>query len=303
MASPPSPENAAAAVSPLSSISGAVAQPASAALPPLIGNDTSVSVTLAATDATVEIASGVQYQAWTFGGTVPGPILHVRQGQTVNVTFVNNGHMRHSIDFHAAQIDPSVAYHSVPPGGEIEFSFVAQTPGAFVYHCGTPPVLQHIANGMYGAIIVDPVQPLPAADVSYVLVQSEWYTQQVSRTLTGDYAKMMNVTPDEVVFNGVAFQYNQHPLTARVGQRIRLYVVDAGPNLASSFHIIGGMFATVYPDGDANHALTGVSTYPIAPGQGVVFDAIMQQPGTYPFVDHSMRDMMMGAVGVLSVTQ
>jgi nitrite reductase (NO-forming) len=304
-ASPPTPENAAAAVSPLSIASGApVAHPAPAALPPLIGNGDSVSVTLAAIDTTIEIASGVQYQAWTFGGTVPGPILHVRQGQTVNVTFVNNGNMTHSIDFHAAQINPAVAYRSVNPNEKVEFAFVARTPGAFVYHCGTPPVLQHIANGMYGAIIVDPAQPLPPADVSYVLVQSEWYTQQVSGTLmSGDYEKMLSVTPDEVVFNGIAFQYNFHPLTAKVGQRIRLYVVDAGPNLSSSFHIIGGMFAAVYPDGDANHALTGVSTYPIGPGQGVVFDAIMQQPGKYPIVDHSMRDMTIGAAGMLSVTQ
>ena len=191
----------------------------------------------------------------------------------------------------------------VNPHEKVEFSFVARTPGAFIYHCGTTPVLQHIANGMYGAIIVDPAQPLPPADVSYVLVQGEWYAQQVSGTqMSGDYQKMLNVTPDEVVFNGVAFQYNDHPLTAKVGQRVRLYVVDAGPNLPSAFHIIGGMFAAVYPDGDSNHALAGVSTYPIAPGQGVVFDTIMQQAGKYPIVDHSMRDMMLGAAGLLNVT-
>ncbi len=303
-ASPPTPENAAAAVSPLSIASTApVAHAAPAMLPPLIGTGDTVAVTLAATDTTVEIASGVQYLAWTFGDTVPGPVLHVRQGQTVNVTFVNNGTMTHSIDLHAAQVAPNVAYRSVNPREKVEFSFVAQVSGAFIYHCGTYPVLQHIANGMYGAIIVDPAQPLPAADASYVLVQSEWYTQQVSGTqMSGDYNKMMNMTPDEVVFNGVAFQYNDHPLSAKVGQRVRLYVVDAGPNLPSSFHIIGGIFTAVYPDGDATHALTGVSTYPIAPGQGVVFDAIMQQPGKYPFVDHSMRDMMIGAAGVLNVT-
>lgn len=297
-------ESAAAPVSPLSITSGKpVDHAAPAALPPLIGNGDSVSVNLAATATSVEIASGVQYQAWTFGGTVPGPILHLRQGQTVSVTFVNNANMTHSIDFHAAQIDPAVAYRSVNPHEKVEFSFVARTPGAFIYHCGTPPVLQHIANGMYGAIIVDPAQPLPPADVSYVLVQGEWYAQRVSGTLmSGDYQKMLNVTPGEVVFNGVAFQYNDHPLTAQVGQRVRLYVVNAGPNLSSAFHIIGGMFAAVYPDGDSNHALAGVSTYLIAPGQGVVFDTIMQQPGKYPIVDHSMRDMMLGAAGMLNVT-
>ena len=301
---PPTPQNAAAAVSPLSIVSGApVARAYSPVLPPLIGNGNAVDVTIESKDATIEIASGVQYQAWTFNGTVPGPILHVRQGQTVNVTFVNHGTMQHSIDFHAAQVAPNVAYRSINPGEELKFSFVATTPGAFVYHCGTPPVLQHIANGMYSAIIVDPIEPLPPADVSYVLVQSEWYTAQAEGTLmTGDYDKMMTIRPDEVVFNGIAFQYKDHPLMARVGQRVRLYVINAGPNLASSFHIIGGMFAVVYPDADAKHALSGVSTYPIAPGQGVIFDAIMPHPGKYPIVDHSMRDMMIGAGGELEVT-
>ena len=301
---PPTPQNAAAAVSPLSIASGApVAHVFSPVLPPLIGNGDVVAVNIESKDTTIEIASGVQYQAWTFNGTVPGPILHVRQGQTVNVTFVNNGTMQHSMDFHAAQVAPNIAYRSINPGQKLEFSFVAATPGAFVYHCGTPPVLQHIANGMYGAIIVDPAEPLPPADVSYVLVQSEWYTAQDEGTLmVGDYEKMMSVRPDEVVFNGIAFQYNDHPLTAKVGQRVRLYVIDAGPNLGSAFHIIGGMFAAVYPDGDAKHALSGVSTYPIAPGQGVIFDAVMSQPGKYPIVDHSMRGMMIGSAGELQVT-
>ncbi|HZR05560.1 MAG TPA: multicopper oxidase domain-containing protein [Candidatus Udaeobacter sp.] len=313
--SPATPANAAAAVSPLK-LAAATVSPLSMAtagqttrralpiLPPLIGNGADVDINLVATDATIEIANGVQYQAWTFNGTVPAPILHVREGQTVHVKFVNNGMMQHSIDFHAAQIDWSVAYRSINPGEKLEFSFVAQVPGAFIYHCGTPPVLQHISNGMYGAIIVDPLKPLPPADASYVLVQSEWYTQQVEGTLmAGDYQKMMNVTPDEIVFNGIAFQYKDNPLEAKVGQRVRIYFVDAGPNLWSSFHIIGGIFAAVYPDGDADHALTGVSTYSVGPGQGVVFDAIMPHPGKYPIVDHSMRDMEIGAVGLLSVTQ
>jgi nitrite reductase (NO-forming) len=301
----PTPRNAAAAVSPLSVASAApVIRSTSALLPPLISDGDTAAVTLTATDSTIQIASDVQYNAWTFGGTVPGPTLHVRQGQTVNVTFVNNGTMDHSIDFHAAQIAPDVAYRSILPHQQIQFSFVAAVPGAFVYHCGTPPVLQHIGNGMYGAIIVDPLQPLPVADQNYVIVQGEWYTQQVSGTLmSGDYQKMLSVAPDEVVFNGVAFQYKDHPLPAKIGQRVRLYVVDAGPNLPSAFHIIGGMFAAVYPDADMNHALSGVSTYAIAPGQGAILDAIISQPGQYPFVDHSMRDMMIGAMGLLNVTQ
>jgi nitrite reductase (NO-forming) len=299
------PENAAAAVAPLELAAPVPTEKGNeAALPPLLGTGDTVNVTIAASDAAVEIASDVTYQAWTFGGTVPGPILHVRQGQTVHVTFVNLGKMDHSIDFHAAEVPPDSAYRSIPPGQKLQFSFVARTPGVFIYHCGTPPVLLHMANGMYGAMVVDPAQPLPPAAASYVLVQGEWYTQQVRGSLmAGDFNKMRAITPDEVVFNGVAFKYRDHPLGARVGQRIRLYVVDAGPNLPSAFHVIGAIFAAVYPDGDAGHALTGVSTYPIAPGQGVVFDLILPEPGNYPFVDHSMRNMGLGASGLIDVSR
>jgi nitrite reductase (NO-forming) len=130
---PPTPQNAAAAVSPLRIASGSpVAHPFSPVLPPLIGNGDAVDVTIESKDVTIEIASGVQYRAWTFNGTVPGPILHVRQGQTVNITFVNNGMMQHSIDFHAAQVAPNIAYRSINPGEKLEFSFVAGSPGEFV---------------------------------------------------------------------------------------------------------------------------------------------------------------------------
>jgi nitrite reductase (NO-forming) len=300
---PATPANAAAAVSPLSLVaSGSIPRARDATLPPLLGGGDTVSVTMTATDSTVEIANGVTYSAWTFDTTVPGPVLHVRQGQTVNVTFVNHGTMKHSIDFHAAEVAPNVAYRDIDPGESLQFSFVARTPGAFVYHCGTAPVLVHVANGMYGAIIVDPVPALPPADVSYVLVQSEWYTQQLTGTLmAGDPRKMFSGNPDEVVFNGVAFQYRDQPLAARVGQRIRLYVVNAGPVQPSAFHVIGSMFQSIYPDGDAAHALTGVSTYSIAPGAGAVFDLTIAEAGQYPFVDHNMRDIGIGAVGILGI--
>ncbi len=302
-AAPATADNAAAAVSPLQLAANEPGAARDAILPPLLGTGDAVSFTIASTDTNVEIANGVQYQAWTFDGSVPGPVFHVRQGQTVNVTFVNQGNMQHSIDFHAAQVPPDVAYKSINPGESLQFSFVASVAGVFIYHCGTPPVLLHMADGMYGALVVDPDPGLPPADVSYVLVQSEWYTRQVEdKLMAGDYNKMLAATPDEVVFNGKAFQYKDRPLAAKAGQRVRLYVVDAGPNLSSAFHVIGGIFETVYPDGDAAHALTGVSTYPIAPGQGVVFDIVFPQPGKYPVVDHSMRDMQIGAVGVLEVT-
>ncbi len=302
-AAPATPSNAAAAVSPLNlAVNGPIPNVRDATLPPLAGTGDSVDITIESTDATVQIANGVNFQAWTFGGMVPGPILHVRQGQKVNLTYINNGKMQHSLDLHAAEIAPSAVYKNINPGETLKYSFTPSTPGAFVYHCGTAPVLLHMANGMYGAIIVDPIKPLPPADVSYVLVQSEWYTQQVNQTLlTGDFNKMKAGTPDEVVFNGVAFQYKDHPLPAKAGQRIRLYVVDAGPSLPSAFHVIGGIFSDVYTDGDVSHALKGVSTWEVAPGQGVIFDITLSQPGQYPFVDHSMRNMFIGAVGVLDI--
>jgi len=303
-AQPATPQNAAAAVSPLSLVNqGPITNARDAALPPLLGSGPSVDLTIESTDVTVAIANGVQYQAWTFGGTVPGPAIHVRQGQTVNVTYSNKGNMQHSIDFHAAEVPPNVAYREVEAGQSIQFSFVANTPGVFVYHCGSMPVLLHMANGMYGAFIVDPLQPLPPAAVSYVLVQGEWYTAQVQgKLMSGDFGKMMSMAPDEVVFNGVANQYKDQPLPARVGQRIRLYMLDAGPSLPSAFHVVGAMFEAVYPDGNAAHALTGVSTYDVAPGQGMVFDLTIQEPGKYVFVDHSMRNMSIGAAGILNVS-
>ncbi|TAN29509.1 MAG: c-type cytochrome [Castellaniella sp.] len=298
----PSPSAAAAAVSPLSLASNKpIAKARDATLPP-VQEGPEATIHIDATDHSVEIASGVHYQAWTFGDTVPGPVIHVRQGQTVNVVFTNHGTMHHSIDFHAAMTPPNLHFVDIKPGETIKFSFVAKIPGAFVYHCGTPPVLLHMANGMYGAIIVDPAEPLPPADKSYVLVQGEWYTQQISGNVMGpDFGKMTKEQPDEVVFNGAAFQYRDHPLLAEPGKRVRLYMVNAGPSLWSSFHVIGAIFDKVYPDGDPAHAQSGVSTYTVGPGAGAVFDLVVPDAGHYAFVDHSMAHMSLGAVGILNV--
>lgn len=298
-----SPEAAAAAVTPLSLASTQpIGKARDARLPPLPAGD-SAEVNISVSDDTVEIASGVRYQAWTFGKSVPGPVIHVRQGQTVNVVLTNHGTMQHSIDFHSAITPPNLHYVDIMPGESISFSFVAKMPGAFLYHCGTPPVLLHIGNGMYGAIIVDPATPLPPAAESYVLVQGEWYTQQVSGTLmAGNYEKMQQIRPDEVVFNGAAFQYAAHPLTAKPGDLVRLYVVNAGPNLWSAFHVIGAIFDKVYPGGNPAEAISGVSTYTVGPGEGAVFDLTLDEAGKYPFVDHSMAHAVLGAQGVLLVS-
>ena len=298
----PTPTAAAAAVSPLSLASKEPINNArDARLPPLTPGP-SVDVTIASTDKTISIANGVEYQAWTFGDLVPGPVIHVRQGQTVNVTYINRGTMEHSIDFHSAITPPNLHYAEVKPGEKLTYSFVAEVAGAFVYHCGTPPVLLHMGNGMYGAIIVEPATPLPPAAESYVIVQSEWYTQQIAGQLMGpSYEKMLAERPDEVVFNGVAFQYRDRPLTVGAGKRVRLYFVNAGPSLWSSFHVIGAIFNQVYPDGDPAHALTGVSTYTVGPGAGAIFDLVIPEAGKYAFVDHDFAHLMIGAQGILDV--
>lgn len=298
----PTPTAAAAAVSPLSlAAKEPVTKARDARLPPLTPGP-SVDVTVESTDRTISIANGVEYQAWTFGDEVPGPVIHVRQGQTVNVTFINRGTMEHSVDFHAAITPPNLHYVELKPGEKFTYSFVAEVPGAFIYHCGTPPVLLHLGNGMFGAIIVDPATPLPPAAESYVIVQSEWYTQQISGHLMGpSYEKMLAERPDEVVFNGVAFQYRDRPLPVTAGKRVRIYFVNAGPSLWSSFHVIGAIFDAVYPDADAAHALTGVSTQTVGPGAGAIFDLVIPQAGKYAFVDHNFAHVMIGAQGFLDV--
>ncbi|MBX3631401.1 MAG: multicopper oxidase domain-containing protein [Simplicispira sp.] len=301
----PTPAAAAAAVSPLQLASKEpVAQAYDATLPPLKPGK-EVDLVIDITDQDVEIASGVMYKAWPFGGSVPGPIVHVKQGQMVKVVLRNKASMHHSIDFHSALTPPNTSFADINPGEQIEFTFEAKVPGTFVYHCGTPPILLHMANGMYGAIVVDPADdPRPKPDKEYVLVQSEWYTQQISGNLMGpDFGKMQKMQPDIVAFNGVAFQYQHHPLTARPNERVRLHVVNAGPSLWSAFHIVGAIFDKVYPDGNPGNALSGVSTYSVAPGAGIVFDAVIPDAGHYVFVDHAFAHLDKGAAGVLDIRE
>jgi len=163
---------------------------------------------------TLNVAPGATYAAWTFGGRVPGPALHVGQGDTVDFTVVNHANIPHSMDFHAAELAPSKYYVNVMPGDSLHYRFVARVPGAFLYHCGTAPVAMHIANGMYGALIVDPATPEPKAK-EFFLVQSEFYFAPkpgADGAHTLDGGKLLGLAPDHVVFNGRASQYAEHPL-------------------------------------------------------------------------------------------
>ncbi len=207
-------------------------KPYDATMPPVApGNAVKVHMTLK--DMTVQIAPGVRYNTWAFDGHgAPGPIVHVRQGQTVEMTLTNGGSIPHSIDFHAARIAPNVAFKDVMPGQSFTFRFKANDPGVFMYHCGTKPVLAHIANGMYGAIVVEPKQALPKADKEYVLVASEWYLDGdgISKPASLNMAKARSMMPDWTTFNGYANQYVTHPLTSKPGQTVRFWVVAAGPD-------------------------------------------------------------------------
>ncbi|HKP30110.1 MAG TPA: multicopper oxidase domain-containing protein [Gemmatimonadales bacterium] len=246
-----------------------------------------------------EVAPGVVYEAWTFDSVVPGPTLRLTVGDTMDFTLVNGAMMPHSMDFHAAEIAPDRAYHNVMPRDSVQFQFVARVPGAFMYHCGTAPVATHIANGMYGAFIIDPRTPRPPAK-EFVVVQSEFYMGPPSgadSVRSMDWDKVLNASPDYVVFNGVASRYATHPIPVAPGEPLRMFVVNAGPNRISSFHVVGAIFDKVYADG-FGRPFEGMQTWNIPVGGGAIFDFRLVETGLYPFVTHAFADATKGGVGV-----
>jgi nitrite reductase (NO-forming) len=290
---------AAASVAPLA--------PENPALLPAVPAGDTVTVDLSLIDKTIQISPDVRYKTWTFNGTVPGPVVHARVGQTIDVTLTNKSGMAHSIDFHSALAPPNVAYQSIAPGKSIHFSWVAKYPGAFLYHCGTPPVLMHISNGMYGAVIVDPEGGWPDGNMlSYVLVQSEFYTRAVPGqpgVYQGDMQKARASMADLVEFNGFAMQYLDKPLAISVNNPVRLFVINAGPSHFSAFHVIGTVMDTTYTGGNPANVLHGLQTVAIAPGDGAVTEFMARQAGHYPFVTHSFGDADLGAMGAFQTTQ
>lgn len=250
-------------------------------------------------DTVIEISKGVKYRAWTFAGTVPGPVVRVTEGDSVDFTLVNRAAMPHSMDFHAAQIAPDKYYVNVMPNDSIRYQFVAEVPGAFMYHCGTAPVAAHIANGMYGALIVDPRTPRPVAR-ELVFVQSEFYltpdTTAAPKVLS--WERLLSLAPDYVTFNGRSAQYAEHPISVTVGELLRLYVVNAGPNRTSSFHVVGGIFNRVFLDGSLANPLSGVQTVAVPVGGGSIFEIRLKEAGEYPFVTHAFADATKGGVGI-----
>lgn len=249
------------------------------------------------TEKVVEIAPGKVVKLWTYGGQVPGPVVRVRVGDTVKATITNKTSTPHSIDFHAARIAPDKAFRDVAPGQSFTFSFTATSPGVFMYHCGTGPVVHHIANGMYGMIIVEPKEGLPPVDREVAFVQSDFYVSDTP-AMPADDTKLMSGIPDVVAFNGYAAQYKANPIIVKRGERIRAFVLAAGPNTWSAFHVVGTIFDRAWEDGNPANETVGNQTLNLAASQGSIAEFRLDQEGTYPFVTHDFTNATKGAVGL-----
>ena len=256
-----------------------------------------------AREAPIRITDDTVVSAWTFEGDIPGPIVHCRVGDTVEFTLTNEVDVPHSMDFHAAQIDPKQAFRSVAKGQSVTYTFKPKYAGAFMYHCGTAPVLMHIGSGMHGAIIVSPRQGLQPAK-EFVLVQSEFYLgDAVNGVRPFDYNKMLSTLPDFVAFNGRPSQYVKEPIRVKIGDRVRFWLVDAGPTHPCAFHIVGEQFDTVYLGAPPGTPVRGVQTFNVPAGGGMVFELICDIAGEFPFVNHGFGHGQKGSIGILVVEQ
>lgn len=282
----------------------------------------------------VEVGPGVRYDAWTFGGELPGPVLHVREGDRVHFTMSNRSDeevdvsepllgggaqgllvatslqqpepavapMLHSMDFHAGTVSADDKWRSINPGQQIEFEWQANYPGVYIYHCGTPPVLMHMGMGQYGVVIVSPEEGFPTdseVDREYVVVQSEFY-------LTGgedgaarqfDYQAAMSRDPTIVAFNGHQRSLIENPLLVEAGERVRLYLLNVGPSGTWSAHVIGAVFDHVWYEGSPENYMSDMQTVLLGASNGAVVEFIVPEPGEYVLVDHEMADAQRGAVG------
>ena len=253
------------------------------------------------------VGGGVTQRRMTFNGQVPGPVLRGKVGDTFEITLVNDGTMSHSIDFHAGITPPDEAMRSINPGESLVYTFTARHSGIWLYHCSTSPMSLHLAAGMHGAVIIDP-PGLPSVDREYAIVASEVYLGPEGGEPSTD--KIAAKTPDLMTFNGVAFQYHQQPLKAKVGERVRFWVMAAGPSLPTSFHVVGLQFDQVFFEGawtlggpsQIGAAWSGGSqALGLHPAQGGFVECVASEPGHYVFVSHSFADMEKGAHGVLEV--
>jgi len=262
------------------------------------------AVTFHMTEQVREVAPGVTQQMWAFNAQVPGPVLRGKVGDVFTVTLVNDGTMGHSIDFHASQTSMDEDMKTLQPGESLVYQFKAEYSGIWMYHCGTVPILHHIGNGMYGAVIIDPPDLAPV-DHEYVMVQSELYTGPQGQP--GDLTKMLADKPDAVMFNGYVNQYEYAPITdVKTGERVRVWVLDVGPNDISSFHIVGAIFDTTFKEGayllqrgSTEHG--GSQALDLMPAQGGFVELSFAKPGMYAMLNHKFVDASRGALGLFQV--
>ena len=284
---------------------------------PKLSDSRTLTVRLDVTHKLQEVADGLKMMVWTFGGHVPGPTIRVRQGDKIKFIMANRSTetakitppMPHSMDFHASMVSPQDKLRAVNPGQTLEFEFVANYPGVYMYHCGTPMILHHLAMGMYGAVIVEPKDGYPTkVDREYVIVQSEFYPLKNGKKdrKTGavelDMDAVMKKQASIVAFNGKALRHVQEPLKAKVGERVRLFVLNAGPSGTSSFHVVGTIWDRVWFDGVPTNEFRGGQAVLLGASNSVIVEFLIPEKGKYIMVDHEFADANSGAIGLIDAT-
>ena len=250
------------------------------------------------------VAKGFVQNVWTFGGTVPGPVIRVKVGDTVRIHLKNpaDSKVPHSVDFHSSLVAWNDEMTSINPGEEKLYEWKADYAGVWMYHCGTAPALHHIANGMYGMVIVEPAEGLPPVDREFTLVQSEWYLGPQGELTSLAKAASAAPAPDFIAFNGIANQYLDNPIEIATGKRVRVFILNAGPSIDSSFHIVGTIFDTVIKEGVAllpdNKGHYGSQAVDLSPAQGAIVEFSMAEDGLYPIVTHAFNFVGRGALGL-----
>ncbi len=280
---------------------------------PKLSESRMLSVRLDIVHKLQEISDGTKMMLWTFGGHSPGPSVRVKQGDKIKFSMANRSlesvklfpPMPHSMDFHAAMVSPQDKYRSIGPGQTLSFEFIANYPGVYMYHCGTPMILEHLALGMYGAVIVEPKNGYPTrVDREYVIVQSEFYPTKKARKGVAELDRdaMMKKQASVVAFNGRANRHINEPLKAKPGERVRLFVLNAGPNGTSSFHVVGTIFDRVWLDGVSSNELRGMQTVLLGASSSAVVEFIIPEKGKYVMVDHEFADATAGALGLIDAS-
>ncbi len=265
---------------------------------------TTHDIDLVVKEVPMTVAKGFVQAVWTFGGTVPGPVIRVKVGDTVRIHLKNPKESRlpHSVDFHSSMVAWNDEMTSINPGEEKLYEYKAEFAGVWMYHCSTAPTLHHITNGMYGMMIVEPKEGLPPVDKEFAFVQSEWYLGPQNEPSSLSKAAAGAPSPDYVVFNGVANQYVDNPIEIGVNKRVRAFVLNAGPNIDSSFHIVGTIFDTVIKEGVSlspdNKGHWGSQAVDLSPAQGAIVEFSMAEDGLYPIVTHAFNFVGRGALGL-----